>query len=93
MRGHRRPLRGELLVDIRYVNSSRYLRLERRLDTLLPSLHKCNPIPATVPTARTQPVSKDEESAADRESGGYIAVEVHVTFKNGRYVVKESSGV
>lgn len=36
--------------------------------------------------------SKDEESAADYNSGGYLAVKVQDTFKNNRYVVLRKLG-
>ena len=35
---------------------------------------------------------RDEESAADYNSGGYLAVKVKDTFKDGRYVVLRKLG-
>ena len=48
---------------------------------------KIVPVPAHV-----QQESKDEESAADYNTGGYLAVKVQDTFKNGRYVVLRKLG-
>ena len=36
--------------------------------------------------------SKDEESAAEYNVGGYLAVKLHDTFKEGRYVVVRKLG-
>ncbi|KAL1677502.1 kinase-like domain-containing protein [Schizophyllum commune] len=40
----------------------------------------------------TEPHSKDEESPADYNSGGYLQVQVNDTFKNGRYRVVRKLG-
>lgn len=49
--------------------------------------------PKIVPVAaHTQQESKDEESAADYNSGGYLAVKVGDVFKNGRYLVQRKLG-
>ena len=49
--------------------------------------------PKIVPvSAHAQQESKDEESAADYNSGGYLAVKLGDAFKNGRYVVQRKLG-
>ena len=36
--------------------------------------------------------SRDEESAVEYNSGGYLPVKLHDTFKNGRYIVLRKLG-
>ncbi|PAV21830.1 kinase [Pyrrhoderma noxium] len=48
--------------------------------------------PKIVPVNAPDVESKDEESAADYNQGGYLAVKLRDTFKNGRYVVQRKLG-
>ena len=52
---------------------------------LTPSGPKILPVPS-------EAESREEESAADYNSGGYLAVRVKDTFKDGRYVVQRKLG-